>query len=185
MLSTRVDDEVEVFLLLPHHAPAFFALLEANRLYWGEWLGWVPRVTTLDNVSDFIQHGLNELAEGTAIRFGIRYRGELAGRIFYSYIDETARRLEIGYQIGQAYVGKGITTRAVKQLVQDAFTEMNMNKVEILCATENTRSRAVPERLGFQQEGILRHSEQINNRYLDLVVYGMLAAEWLTHHSTK
>jgi ribosomal-protein-serine acetyltransferase len=185
MLSTRVDDEVEIFLLLPHHAPAFFTLLEANRLYWSEWLSWVPRVTTQDNVTDFIQRGLNELAEGTAIRFGIRYRGDLAGRIFYSYIDTVARRLEIGYQIGQAYVGKGIATRAVRQLVQDAFAEMNMNKVEILCATENTRSRAVPERLGFQQEGILRHSEQINNRYLDLVVYGMLAAEWLARHSMK
>jgi ribosomal-protein-serine acetyltransferase len=59
-----------------------------------------------------------------------------------------------------------------------AFDQYHLNKVEILCATGNTRSRAIPERLGFTQEGIIRQGERFHDHYNDLVVYGMLASEW-------
>jgi ribosomal-protein-serine acetyltransferase len=50
--------------------------------------------------------------------------------------------------------------------------------MEIHCAPENRRSRAIPERLGFKQEGILREEMFIDGRYLDSVVYAMLEDEW-------
>ncbi len=178
MLHTPIADDLELFLLMPHHAPALYALLQANRAYWGEWISWVHRVETLDDVRGLIERGLNELAEGSAIRFGLRYRGELAGRIFYSYIDTDSARLEIGYQIGQAFAGKGIISRAVPVLLDDAFGEMGMQKVDILCAVHNTRSRRIPEKLGFQLEGIIRHAERVDGQPYDLAVYGMLAEEW-------
>jgi ribosomal-protein-serine acetyltransferase len=43
---------------------------------------------------------------------------------------------------------------------------------------ENRRSRAIPERLGFRQEGTLRQAELVDARYLDSVMYSMLAADW-------
>jgi ribosomal-protein-serine acetyltransferase len=178
MLSHRVDDDIEIFLLMPHHAESLFALTEANRVYWGEWIGWVERVTTVEAMQHMIEHGLDELAEGTAMRFGVRYQSALAGRAFYSYIDDEARKLEIGYQIGQQYTGQGIVTRVVTAMVAYAFGEMHMNKIEILCATGNTKSQAVPRRLGFRQEGLLRQAERLNGRYHDLIVYGLLAEEW-------
>ena len=48
----------------------------------------------------------------------------------------------------------------------------------IQAAVENARSRAIPERLGFREEGILREVERIGDRMLDDVVYAMLAADW-------
>ena len=53
-----------------------------------------------------------------------------------------------------------------------------MNRVEIHCAAENTRSCAIPKRLGFTQEGILRDAQWLYDRYVDMVVYGLLAREW-------
>jgi ribosomal-protein-serine acetyltransferase len=49
--------------------------------------------------------------------------------------------------------------------------------VEIHVGTENRKSRAIPERLGFQQEGVLRDYERVGDRYLDIVVYALLAEE--------
>jgi hypothetical protein len=51
-------------------------------------------------------------------------------------------------------------------------------RVEIRAAPENARSRAIPERLGFTQEGTLRQVERVGDRYLDNVVYAMLAEDW-------
>jgi ribosomal-protein-serine acetyltransferase len=51
-------------------------------------------------------------------------------------------------------------------------------RVEIRAAPENARSRAIPERLGFTQEGTLRQVERVDDRYLDNVVYAMLAEDW-------
>jgi ribosomal-protein-serine acetyltransferase len=67
-------------------------------------------------------------------------------------------------------------TRAVKALIDHAFGELGLHRVEIRAAAENRRSRAIPERLGFEQEGILREAERVGERYQDLVVYGLLAS---------
>jgi ribosomal-protein-serine acetyltransferase len=69
-------------------------------------------------------------------------------------------------------------TRVVRALVEHALLGWGLNRVEIRAAPENRRSRAVPERLGFRQEGVLREAERVGDRYLDSVVYGVLASAW-------
>jgi ribosomal-protein-serine acetyltransferase len=58
------------------------------------------------------------------------------------------------------------------------FDELGLHRVEIRCGTGNTRSCAIPERLGFTREGVLRQGEWVNDRWVDLVVWGMLEVEW-------
>jgi ribosomal-protein-serine acetyltransferase len=50
--------------------------------------------------------------------------------------------------------------------------------MEIHCATGNTRSSAVPKRLGFTFEGTLREAQLLDGRYVDLDVYSMLRREY-------
>ena len=69
-------------------------------------------------------------------------------------------------------------TRACQGLIRYGFDELNLNRIVIYVAPENLKSQAVPERLGFQKEGVLRQSIWIYDRFLDLVVYSLLASEW-------
>jgi ribosomal-protein-serine acetyltransferase len=52
-----------------------------------------------------------------------------------------------------------------------------------LCATENEKSCAVPERLGFRREGIERQAEWLYDHFVDHAVYSALASEWPTRRS--
>jgi len=65
-------------------------------------------------------------------------------------------------------------TLAVMEMLSIGFNDFSLNRIEIQCAIENTKSRAIPERLGFIQEGILRSSEKVNGQYFDHAVYGLL-----------
>lgn len=51
--------------------------------------------------------------------------------------------------------------------------------MEINVATKNFRSAAIPNRLGFKKEGVIRNYEFLNGEYLDRTIYGLLKNEWL------
>jgi ribosomal-protein-serine acetyltransferase len=69
-------------------------------------------------------------------------------------------------------------TVAVAALLDHAFGAWDLHRVELSAAVENARSRAVAERLGFRAEGIRRGAERHGDRWLDMVLYALLAGEW-------
>lgn len=66
----------------------------------------------------------------------------------------------------------------MQTLLEYGFVDNCLNKIEIRCAEENHKSRAVPERLGFTYEATLRQCEWLYDRYVDHAVYTMLASEY-------
>ena len=74
-------------------------------------------------------------------------------------------------------------TAACRALVDHACEELGLNRVSIACATENKKSCAIPERLGFRREGIVRQAEWLYDHFVDHVVYATLASEWQTRRS--
>ncbi|MGD0868414.1 MAG: GNAT family protein [Bryobacteraceae bacterium] len=61
---------------------------------------------------------------------------------------------------------------------QPVFGEIGLHRGEIRRATGNTRSCAIPQRLAFTPEGVLREAEWVNPRWLDLAVWSMLEQDW-------
>jgi ribosomal-protein-serine acetyltransferase len=66
-------------------------------------------------------------------------------------------------------------TDSVKSMIKYLFKVLGLNRIEIRACTENLKSRAIPERLGFKHEGTIRQAELNKERYLDHEVYGLLA----------
>ena len=178
MLSLKIDDETELRLIEPQHAEALNALVESNLEHIREWSGWLKRERSIENTRDFIRRNMARMSENDGYALAIWHRGEMAGQIEYNYIDWTNRSTKIGYWLGASFQGRGIVTKSCRALIEHAFGELKLNRVEMRCAVENRRSRAIPERLGFRQEGVLVQAEWMHDHFHDLVVYAVLAAEW-------
>ena len=172
MIWCKIDDELELRPLEAAHAGILFALIEENRQYLREWLPWVDGNATVEDSKEFIRSSDGQLA------CGMWHRGELVGVIGYqraAWSESTAR---IGYWLGAAFQGRGIVTRSCRALIEHAFAELGMRRAEIFCAVGNNKSRAIPQRLGFVEEGTIRDGEWLYDHFVDLVVYGMRANEW-------
>jgi len=69
-------------------------------------------------------------------------------------------------------------TRACRAIATEAFRQYGLHRIEIRCATGNGRSAAIPRRLGFAEEGILREAEWLYDHWVDLRVFSMLEHNW-------
>ena len=112
-----------------------------------------------------------------AIQVVIEYRNSLIGLVDYHEIDIDNEVGRIGYWLGEEFNGHGYMASAVREMLSIGFYDLELNRIEIHCATSNVKSRAIPERLGFIQEGVLRSSEKVNGRFLDNAIYGLLKNE--------
>lgn len=173
-----VDAQVELRIVEAWDAEELFQLIERNRAHLRQWLPWVDYETSVEDSQHFVQRTLQNYLDNESFTMGIRYHGQLAGLISYHTINWPGRNVEIGYWLGAEFQGKGLMTRACRAMVDYAFAKLALNRVAILCAPGNLRSRAIPERLGFTREGTLRECEWLYDHFVDLVVYSMLAREW-------
>jgi ribosomal-protein-serine acetyltransferase len=178
VFSFQLTAAAELRLLEERHAEELFALVDQNRAYLREWLPWLDQNQSVEATLLFIRSTLQQLAANEGFTAGIFQEGRLAGVIGYHRLNWASRIATIGYWLAAEHQGRGLMTLATRALVDHAFRALQMNRVEIRAAPGNTKSRAIPERLGFVQEGTLRQAERLYERYVDLVVYSMLEREW-------
>ncbi len=174
MFSYRVNTHSELRMLEKRHVEQLFALVEQNRERHPE----IPQLYSIEEARMYIQRDLALFADNKGLGIGIWYQGEFAGAVRYHEIDWTNRSTELGYWLGAAFEGEGLITTTCQVMIDHAFHELGLNRVAISCAQENQRSRAIAEKLGFTQEGILRQSDWLKDGFVDQVIYGILASEW-------
>ena len=172
----QIDDEASVRTLLPEDAEAVFAVIDANRAWIRPWMPWEPLEHEPADVRAFIERCLASETdlEGNGIWVGERF----AGGIGFS-IDPLNACGELGYWIAASFERRGLVTRACRLFLDHGFRELGLHRISIHAATGNVRSRAVAERLGFEQEAVLRQAGRTGDgTFVDLVVYSMLEHEW-------
>jgi ribosomal-protein-serine acetyltransferase len=177
MSGLRIDDDLGLLPWDPDHAEELFALVDANRAYLRRWLPWIDDCNRVDDEREYIRRAQQRTSAG-GFDAGIWQGGRLVGTVGYNSIDPLNRRGEIGYWLAESAQGRGVMTRCCGAVVRHGFAALNLNRVAIFCATDNARSRAVPERLGFTLEGVYREAEWLYDRFVDLAGYGMVAREW-------
>jgi ribosomal-protein-serine acetyltransferase len=180
MFNLVIDEEIVLKHVQESDALEMFRLTDSSRETLREWLPWVDRTKSERDSLTFIQLTLEAYEARRGVNCGIFYHGELAGMVSYNLIDWQNRTAHIGYWLGDEFQGRGIMTRAVQGLIDYGFFELDLNRIEIRAAVDNTKSRAIPERLGFRQEGRIRQAEWLYDHFVDHAVYGLLRPEWGT-----
>jgi ribosomal-protein-serine acetyltransferase len=171
-------DDVELQPVRVEDAEEFFALVDKNRNRLHSWLAWAELSYSLEDTTRFLELSVAEYATRSSLTMTIRYKGTLCGAIGLHTIDRRHTNSSIGYWIDEAHEGKGIVSTACRAVITEGFQTFGLHRIEIRCATWNHRSSAIPRRLGFVEEGILREAEWIHNRWVDLRVFSMLAQDW-------
>jgi ribosomal-protein-serine acetyltransferase len=178
MFCRTVAAGVEIRLCEEQDAERTFALVDRNRDYLRQWLPWVDRTHSAEDSRQFARLAAEKHATGDELHAAIWANGEIAGGIGHHAIDWANRNVSIGYWVAQRYQGLGLVTRSVRVLLDYLFDERGLHRVEIRCGTGNVRSCAVPQRLGFTREGVIREAQWVDDRWIDLVVWGILDYEW-------
>jgi len=94
-------------------------------------------------------------------------------------IDYINNKCTYGRLIGDKDVrGKGIGTEVLKLLAQYAFYNLNLNRIETGVIKNNIASIRSNEKAGFVSEGVLREAAFINNKYEDIIRFGMLRSDF-------
>ena len=178
MFTRRVDEGLELELLHDRLAEPLFRSVDQCRAYLGAWLSWVDQTDIVADTREFIRQSGFAFSEGRALRCAIRYEGVICGSVSLEAIDRANDSADVGYWLDERYQGRGIVTRCVTELSRLAFEDLGLHRLTIRAATGNAKSAAIPERLGWTFEGVLREQEALRGERLDMRLYSLLRGEF-------
>lgn len=174
----EATNHISLELLNEMHAPIIFEMVNKNRANLRQWLSFVDKMESIAFAETFIKGSMQRNDLGTEYAFIIFQDDIAVGRIGVYKIDQQHKIGEIGYWLVEEMQGKGIITIASKAMIKFCFDDLLLNRIEIKCATDNTKSQAIPVRLGFSKEGIIREGEWLHDKYIDLFLYSLLKSEY-------
>lgn len=178
MFYYKIDEELSLKLKDYQDTKELYALIESSRDHLKVWMNWIHKVNGEEDIREGTNRNLQQYADQKSMHYLIIYKGEIAGTVGLKGFNWDVKSAEIGYWLGSDFQGKGIMTRAVKALMEYGFNYVGLDKLEVWAAEGNTKSRSIPERLGFVQEGMRRQNEILDGTYHNMIIYGMLKSEW-------
>jgi ribosomal-protein-serine acetyltransferase len=160
-------------------AAELFEIIERNRAEFGRWLPWVEFTKTVEDEKNFIRESGEKWARMESMLGVVELDGRIVAAADPTVINLGEHWAEIGYWCDKAFTGRGIITRTVRHIQAFCFEELGLDRVQIRADVGNLLSRAIPERLGYTLEGILRRtSPQPDGTMGDFALYSLLKDEW-------
>ncbi|WP_312164211.1 GNAT family N-acetyltransferase [Phenylobacterium sp.] len=134
----------------------------------------IPEVDDPDLVRAIVEGQVAEAQAGKAAHWTIRTLGdEFLGACDLSDIDRWHKRAEIGFLLGRGAWGQGYALEAMRSVVSHAAT-MGLRRLSARTHLGNLRSDTLLEKLGFQEEGLLRGHILRDGEHRDCRLFGLL-----------
>ena len=140
-----------------------------------------PPVKSLEDEIYYLEHILPERNEKNNLPagYGIVVKGtdKVIGSVDFPRRHEDDV-LEIGYILHPDYWGRGYVPEAARALIDVAFKQLGLHKIELTCFGYNIQSQRVAEKLGFTLEARIRDRKDSQGNRCDSLIYGLLRSEW-------
>lgn len=177
-MKLAINEKLYLQLLEPEHSAELYALMRKNAENYITWFPWIANMQSEEFISNYIKDSKQRTVEGNEYAFALFLETKMIGRLGIYRINPVNKIGEIGYWIDQDYEGKGYIKQACERILQFAFNDLHLNRMELKCATDNIRSKNTALRLHFTYEGTLRQAEQHQRGAIDLLLFSLLKEEW-------
>jgi|SaaInlStandDraft_6_1057023.scaffolds.fasta_scaffold71221_3 [ribosomal protein S5]-alanine N-acetyltransferase len=141
---------------------------------------------TLKSIVKYIQSHNNK----TDFLFGIfiknpkNIEGEHIGNISFRF-QPRHKLANIGIMIGDCnYWGKGAPLETREKVIDWAFDNLNCNKIEAGCYSINMPAIYNFKRQHWEMEGIQKDHRIVENKNVDLILFGMRKEVWYANRNT-
>ena len=161
--------------LRPEDAETVFRLLsdaEVVRYY-------DPLMTHLEQAQRSIERHRARFENNEGIRWGITMKGEdtIVGNCGF-FRDKDNFLAELSYVLAKSYWNKGFMPEALEAIIAFGFEHYQLHRIEAHVALPNLASVRVLQKLGFQEEGLLRERLFENNRFHDEKAFALLKSDF-------
>jgi len=176
-----VGDRIVVRPFQVGDGQALFEAIEESRDHLLPWLPWGAAETSPAISEEKARQMRQTWDSREDLPLGIwdLHESRLLGGTGLHRFDLRLGSFEIGYWIRRSERGHGYVTEAVRLLADLVFGPLNGNRVMIRCATMNHRSSAIPKKLGFVFEGVMRNTSMSADGSLqDLEIYSLIPADY-------
>ncbi len=178
-LPTITTERLILKRILPENAEDMYEY--ASRQDVTQFLLWSPHVN-LRETKGYIEYLQREYRKGNYADWGITLRssGKFVGTIGFANLDLANNWGELGYVLNPAYHGMGIMTEALGAVLELAFRELSLHRVQLRIMDGNADSEKLARRMGFVYEGLVRDSVFAKGSYRRIHLYSMLAEEYFS-----
>lgn len=162
-------------------APLLFeAAIESRGGEFTRWMPWCHKDYSFADSRIFIEKVSDEWEIETTFAFAIfdARTEEFLGGIGLNQPNLTHKFYNLGYWIRVSKQNRGIASRATRLLAKAAFEDLNINRLEILTAIENSASQKAAEKSDAKREGILRRRIVIGDKIHDAVMFSFVREDF-------
>lgn len=156
-----------------------FSIVEGNKEIW-TYL--IAKMDSYQDMERYVETAVKRYEKGTDLPFVVidQKTNEVVGSTRLYNISTESKTVELGQTWYHPSVQRtSINTECKYMLLQYAFEELQMLRVQIKTDLRNEKAQRAIERLGAVKEGILRNERRLPSGYIrDAVVYSIIASEW-------
>ncbi len=136
--------------------------------------------TSIDQAAERIHIYRRNFSKRRSIRWGITFKDSewLLGTVGIMNWKPRFYNAALGYDLARRYWRQGIMFEALTAVLNYAFTTMQMNRLEAFVMPQNKPSSQLLEKLGFQNEGLMREYGYWRGKFHDLNLYSILRDDW-------
>lgn len=161
----------------PSDVPALYEAARESHVDVAPWMPWCHADYQLTEAQAWVDAVIAGAQAGTIYDFAILVDGTFAGACGINQLNPHDRVANLGYWLRSSCTGNGVAGWAAKHVIDWAFENTVLNRIEIVVAVDNVRSLRVAEKLGATRDAVLPMRTMVNGVPSDAAMYSVLRSE--------